>query len=172
MRGGEARQQQHAALTGVDALQPGVVQGAGAVEGLVVAVQAGGGGQDGLGAVIHANIAAVEGLSSLHGRAGAAAQVDDQVAVLHNGLEDAVQEPEGLLGCVAGTFRVTLLQMGDVRPHVAGVDGRIVIIAVDLAAGLDLGIGAPVLIHAAAHVILAVLGALQRHAAQVEVIRL
>ena len=60
--------------------------------------------------------------------------------------------------------------MGDVRPYIAGVDGRVVVVAVDLTAGLDLGIGAAVLVHAATHVILAVLGALQRDAAQVEMV--
>ena len=167
---GETGQQQHAALAHVHALQTGVVQGAGAGEHLAAVVQAAGGGQDGLGAVVHADVLAAQGVGGLHGGAGAAAQVDDQIAGAHDGLEDTIQELQRLLGGVAGAFRVALLQVGDVRPDVAGVDGRVVIIAVNLAAGLDLGVGAAILIHAAAHVVLAVLGALQGDAAQVEMV--
>ena len=60
--------------------------------------------------------------------------------------------------------------MADVAPHVARIHRRIVVVAVDLAASGDLAVTPPVFVHAAAHVVLAVLRARQRDAPQVEVV--
>ena len=65
---------------------------------------------------------------------------------------------------------VLLLQVADVVPHVAGIGGLIVIIAVFPSAGHDGPVGAPIRIDRAAHVVAARLAARHRDGADVEII--
>ena len=69
------------------------------------------------------------------------------------GEHDAPQQRLGLLRGVAHALAVALLEVIDVGPHIRRIDGRVLVIGIQLPAGADGEAHAPALIHKALHVV-------------------
>ena len=119
-------------------------------------------------ALIHGDEPPVELRCDRGGRAAAGEQVDDEIAGLGGGGNDAPKQRFRLLRQESGAFAVLLLQMLDVRPNVGRIDEGVLVIGVGLAVRADRKADASVVVDEALHVIAALRSARRADRGNVE----
>ena len=141
---------------------------AGAEYRQVLRLQPGQGDCHGFRIQVQAGKTAVQFLRCFQRCAAAAAQIHHQVSGIGHREQQPLQQLQRFLGRISGPFRIPLLQMADIVPDVPGINRLVVIIAVFLAVGGDIGEEPALLIPAAGHMIPLSVPAGQRHPGQIK----